>query len=210
MSIKDYQFFYDPREVEYYIEILVEYIQLARWDMAHEEVDLHINVMKKQLQGMGGDYELLADLFNCLSDAPHMGNLSKYNLDPYIEVLRYCYALRENILPSYDKIEGLEYARKLEMAEKAAVLEFSWFGWIKNKGRAEKAGIGSVIARRKKNEARDKALIDKAIDLISNGTKPHEVIGIMSSLEMAAGLSKKQIRNILQRHGVLEKRKKGK
>lgn len=211
MSKADYYYFEDPGEVEYQIENLINYIKQAEWELTHEEVDIHIQAIKKQLRFMGGDYEYLADECNSISDALHLSGFSNHHIDPFLDVLRACYALKEYILPDHNKVEALEYAGKLEMAEKAVVLELVWFVRVQEKRRSAKAGAESVKARRKKTETRDQALVEKARHLISNGTKAHEITGILSGLNIAAGLSKKQIRNILQNNGVLQKRtQKGK
>jgi hypothetical protein len=211
MSRTDYLYFEDPGEVEHYIEILVEYIRQSEWGLALEEVNIHIQAMKKQLRVMGGDYEYLADECNSTSDALHLSKFSTQHIEPFLDVLRACYAMKEHILPSNNKFDSELFAERLKGYEKAAILDLVWFVSIQERKRAAKSGAESVKARRKKAESRDQALVEKAREYLSLGFLPYQLVGQLAGAKEGCGLSKKQIRNILQNNGVLQKRtQKGK
>jgi len=91
-------------------------------------------------------------------------------------------------------------------------LEALWNEQNKRANRARDNGEKSGDARRKRIRQRDKELSLHALELLSNGKSLRDLVGILHASKKyrnpttGGALTKKSIREILRKHGVLEKK----
>jgi hypothetical protein len=84
--------------------------------------------------------------------------------------------------------------------------------YLRHSATSKKGGAASVQSRRAGNIVRDRDIAEEAKKLLSNGHASHEICGILAKRfvneNKQENFSARQIRNILQEHGVLKKKRK--